>query len=130
MKEKNNLNTMGGLKMTKINEIKNITPKAGLTKVNSLDELAKFMKLDRTVVEKIIEEDPDAEVLEEYDGKFKGLLMEYINKFIVPQFEMTYKHENLENINNDLWGEVINIKLFCEWLDEEGKVKLMQENNK
>lgn len=95
-----------------------------ITEVNSLDEFAKFIKLDRTVVEKILEEDPEAEVLNEYDGKFKGLLMEYINEFLIEQFKMTEKHENLESINNDLWAEVINIKLFCEWLDEENKVEL------
>ena len=53
--------------------------------------------------------------------------MEYINKFLVPQFEMTYKHENLDNINIDLWSETTNIKLFCEWLEEEYTITLVKK---
>ena len=108
-----------------IKEIKNITP--GANEVKSLDEFAKFIKLDRTIIKQLIKEDPEAEVLKEYNGKFKGLLMEYINKFLVPQFEMTYKHENLDNINIDLWSETTNIKLFCEWLEEEYAVTLVKK---
>jgi hypothetical protein len=99
--------------------------------INSMEELAELLQLKerKEVIDKMIKEDPEAVLLQEYEGKFKDMLMKYINEFLVPDIKLAYKKECLHLMNKDIWSEAVNIKLFCEWLEDNSSFEL-QINDK
>ena len=104
-----------------------MTKKIKIIKVKSLDEFAEHINLDRSKVKEAIKTDPDAKLLEEYKGIFKDVLLEYINKFLIEYYDVAVAHKFEEKAKQEIWMEAINIKLFCQWLEDEKKLKLVKQ---
>jgi len=89
-------------------------------KINELKELKILMQIGNKVIDEIKKQNPNIKIEESYKGKFLPFILEYVNKFIVPNAKI----KDLDDtIKHDLWCEVCYIECFCKWLDEEKGIK-------
>ena len=87
--------------------------------IQSLKELEIVMNLGNEVIEQLKKANPNIKIGEPYSGKFLPYILEYVNRFIVPDVNHSIKSLDDKELKSELWLEVSYIESFCRWLDEE-----------
>jgi hypothetical protein len=87
--------------------------------MNSIFEIGNVLQIGQEIIDNIKKQYSNIDFDETYDGKFKDLILEYVNTFIIPDSKI----ENLDEASKtDLCIEIMFIECFCKWMDKEKNI--------